>query len=66
MTPRMLFECQDSKLHLHVHKVNHHDSHYLEDLHDMEAFKKAIRVVQKTGKAFPVHHKGIKFAAAVN
>ena len=25
------------------------DPHYLEDLHDMEAFKKAIRVLQKIG-----------------
>ena len=39
------------------------DPHFLEDSHDMEAFKKVIKIAQKIGKAFPLHHKGIKLAA---
>ena len=39
------------------------DPHFLEDCHDMEAFKKVIKIAQKIGKAFPLHHKGIKLAA---
>ena len=39
------------------------DPHYLEEPHDMEMLKTAIRVVQKIGKTPPLYHEGVKLVA---